>query len=361
MHTKLFTPGPTHVRPEILAEMARLPISHRGKDLQALMAEILPGLRRVFGVRGELAYKVVLTTSSSTGMMEAALVSTVPRGGRVLNLICGGFGERWHDITRAHSREGVPLRVDWGRALKPECIELALQQGHYDAVTLVHNETSTGILNPLREIAAVVRRFNDVLLLVDSVSSLGGTPVEVEQNDIDICLAGSQKCLALPPGLAVGAISSRALERAKHNPDRGFYLDLITYVAFAENGEAPFTSTSSHLFALRRQLQDMEKESDEARYARHRAMAKHVHVWAESRFSLFAEEGYRSPTVTVVEVPQRFNLPGLFAGLEREGFRIAAGYGRLKERTFRIGHMGDLTVADVRELMDVIDTLLERL
>ncbi len=216
-------------------------------------------------------------------------------------------------------------------------------------------------MNPLPEIASAIRGFDDVLLLVDAVSSLGGAPVDAEENGIDVCLSGSQKCLALPPGLALGVLSPRALDRARSNADRGFYLDLIRYVEFAEKGQPPFTASSSHLFALNRQLRDIEKETLEARYARHRRMAAHVRGWAESRLSLLVGERYASPTVTVVEVPREYHLPGLYPSLEKEGICIARGYGKLGENTFRIGHMGDWTLEDVQELTEVIDRKLEDL
>jgi predicted phosphoserine aminotransferase len=363
MFQKNFMPGPTQVRPEILAEMARPPIHHRGPAMKRLLAGTVPRLRDLFGVERESGHKVVLTTSSSTAMMEAAMLTTVPRGGRVLNLICGAFSERWHEIARRHGREAVPLRVEWGAATRPEDVRDALSGGGeaFDAVTLVHNETSTGVLNPLAEIAEAVHEHPDVLLLVDAVSSLGGAPVEVEKNGIDVCLSGSQKCLALPPGLGFGILSPGALHRAGGNPDRGFYLDLLRCVESMEKGQLPFTASSAHLLALDRQLRDIGRETWDARYERHRRMAAHVRGWAGSRFSLLVEERYASPTVTVVEVPPDFNLPGLYSGLENEGVLIAGGYGKLRENTFRIGHMGDWTVADVVELTDIIDQKLEDL
>ena len=361
MFQKNFMPGPTQVRPEILAEMARPPIHHRGAEMKRLLAGIVPRLRDLFGVQRASGHQVVLTTSSSTGMMEAALVTTVPRRGRVLNLICGAFSERWHEIARSHGREAVPLRVEWGAATRPEDVRDALGREVFDAVTLVHNETSTGVLNPLAEIAEAVHEHPDVLLLVDAVSSLGGAPVEVEENGIGVCLSGSQKCLALPPGLGLGILSPEALRRAGGNPDRGFYLDLLRYVESIEKGQLPFTASSAHLLALDRQLRDIERETLDARYERHRRMAAHVRGWAASRLSLLVEERYASPTVTVVEVPPNFNLPGLYSGLGEEGVRIAGGYGKLRENTFRIGHMGDWTVADVVELTDIIDQELEDL
>ncbi|MFQ5693978.1 MAG: pyridoxal-phosphate-dependent aminotransferase family protein, partial [Nitrospinota bacterium] len=311
MTPKLFTPGPVHVREEILAEMARPPIVHRREEMHALMAALLPGLRNVFGA-GE-GDAVFVVTASGTGLLEAAVLGAVPPGGSVLHLICGHFGERWLDISAAHGREAVPLRVDWGWGIPAERVERALKEGRYDAVALTHNETSTGVLNPLEEIASVVARFEGVLFLVDAVSSLGGVPVDFARNRLDLCFAGTQKCLALPPGLAVACASERFLARARGNPGRGFYFDLTKYVSAAENLEPAFTPSTAHLFALRRQLEDIGRETLEARWARHRAMMERVHAWleaggaggageagggaGESGLSILAEPAYRSPTV----------------------------------------------------------------
>ncbi|MBI2880189.1 MAG: alanine--glyoxylate aminotransferase family protein [Candidatus Tectomicrobia bacterium] len=360
MSRRLFTPGPTHVREEILAEMARQPIGHRGAEMRALMAEILPGLRRLFGAGDGPGYSVFPATSSGTGLMEAAVATAVRPGERVLNLVCGGFSERWHAITRALGREGVPLRFEWGRGIPAEAVEEELRRGDYAALTLVHNETSTGVLNPPEEIAAAAAR-RGALLLVDTVSSLGGVPVEVRRDGIDVCVSASQKCLALPPGLALGAVSARALERARDNPRRGFYFDLTKYVSAAEKGEAPFTPATSHYFALRRQLEAIERETLEARCARHIAMRDHVHAWVGTmggRLSLFAEDGYRSPTVTVVEVCGDHSVAALLREVSERGFVLGGGYGTLQDRTFRIGHMGDHTVEDVKALTEAITDCL---
>src|SRR5262249_2066932 len=193
-HKVLFTPGPTEVAPEILREMARPIIGHRGIEMQGLIRDLVPRLKRLFGTE---AHEIFLTACSATGLWEAALRNCVAR--RVLVPVCGAFSERFFEVAQACGLEADALNVDWGRAVPPGALADRLAAGRYDAVALVHNETSTGVVNSLAEIAEAVRRQDDVLLLVDAVSSLGGIPVEIESNGIDVCLASVQKCLALPP------------------------------------------------------------------------------------------------------------------------------------------------------------------
>ncbi|MFQ5915155.1 MAG: pyridoxal-phosphate-dependent aminotransferase family protein [Nitrospinota bacterium] len=360
---RLFTPGPTYVREEILAEMARPPIDHRRGEMHELLSAILPGLRRVFGAGED--DRLFAVTSSATGLMEAAVTSAVARGGKILNLICGHFGERWRDISRALGREAFPLRVEWGGGISAGQVERALKERRYDALTLTHNETSTGVLNPLEEIARAVRETEGVLFFVDAVSSLGGAAVDVERNGIDFCFAGTQKCLALPPGLAVACVSARCLKRARRNPDRGYYFDLTKYAAAAEDFETAFTPSAAHLFALKRQLEDIERETVTARYARHRAMGDLLRAWAEGPglkrrgFSILAEPEYRSPAVTAIKVPDGFDVHGFLCSMRGRGFLLGAGAGKLREETFRIGHMGDLTLGDVADLTEALSDCLE--
>ncbi len=362
MGSKIFTPGPVYVRPEILAEMGRHPIGHRGDEMHMLLAGILPGLREAFGSAKGGA--VFTAACSGTGLMETAIANAVPRKGRVLNLIVGTFGERWHAITRAAGREGHPLRVDWGRPVTPEAVEEALRSQRYDAVTLTHNETATGVLNPLADTASVVKRFEGVLLLVDAVSSLGGVPVEVDRNAIDFALSASQKCLALPAGLAVAFASGRCIDRARSNPDRGFYFDLLRFASTSEDLEPAFTPPTSNLFALRRQLEDIARETLSSRYERHRAMMKTVHAWAgggaaqRAGFSILADPAHRSPTVTVVRAPEAFKLGPFLSSLQRRGYVVGGGVGQVARTSFRIGHMGDLSVEDVQGLAGALTDCL---
>ena len=220
-----FLPGPTEVHPEVLAAMARPMIGHRGPEMSGLLAEVDPMLRRLFGTKRP----VYISTSSATGFMEAAIRNLSRR--RVLCLVCGAFSERFHDIAERCGRPADRLDVAWGAPNRPEALREALRDadGRYDLVTVVHSETSTGVLNPITELAGVTAEFDDVLLAVDGVSSVGGLPIEFDDWGLDFLLTGSQKALALPPGLAFAAASERALERARDVSERSYYFDLLEF------------------------------------------------------------------------------------------------------------------------------------
>jgi len=353
-HKRLFVPGPVEVDPEVLAEMARPVISHRGKDFQALYRALVPGIQWIFQTKG----LVLVSTSSATGLWEAASRCAVRR--RCLHLVNGAFSERWEDVTRRCGRETGVLAAEWGRAHRPDDVERELRTGRYDAVALCHSETSTGVLDPLAEIAGVVRRFDDVLLLVDAVSSLSTVPIDVDRLGIDLCLAGVQKGLALPPGISICSVGERARARCRSIPvaERGYYFDLETLEEFGAKGETPSTPSISHLYALLRQVERMRTEGLEARYARHRRLADRCRLWAAERgFRLFPEPGFEAIGLTCLENARRIDLGALEAGLAARGAQISDGYGQLKGRTFRIAHMGDTQPAELERLLGWIDEL----
>jgi predicted phosphoserine aminotransferase len=354
-HKVLFSPGPTEVAPEILRQMSRPLIGHRGPEMQELVADLLPRVRALFATAN---HDVFLTACSGTGLHEAAIRNCAGR--RVLVPVCGAFSERFHQVAVACGVEADPLAIEWGLAVRPGQVEERLETGRYDAVALVHNETSTGVVNPLAEIAAVVRRHRDVLLLVDCVSSLGGMPVEVDRNGIDVALASVQKCLALPPGFSLCAVSPRALERSRATPGKGYYFDFVRLKAAYDRRLPLATPSISHMFALQAQLARIEAEGYAARFARHTAMAERTRDWAERRFALFAEAGARSDSVTCVRNSRGISVADLAAAVAARGYALSNGYGRLKEATFRIGHMGEHTVEGVGAFLAAVDEALER-
>jgi predicted phosphoserine aminotransferase len=354
-HTILFTPGPTEVSPEILRQMARPIIGHRGAEMQEILGEIIERGRRLFGAA---RHDLFVTGSSATGLWEAAIRNAVER--KVLVPVCGAFSERFYEVALACGAEAERLDFEWGRAVEPGAVADRLARGDCDAVALVHNETSTGVVNPLGAIAAAVRRTPDVALLVDTVSSVAGMPVDVDANGIDVALASVQKCLALPPGLAVCVVSPRVLERSARRQGRGkgYYFDFLKLKGYFDKRNPLATPSVSHIFALQAQLRRIEAEGLEARYGRHRAMAEVVRAWALKRFALFAAPGARSETVTCIATPKPIDVALLVKGAARRGFAISNGYGRLKGTTFRIGHMGDHTVEGVQRLLGALDATL---
>lgn len=353
-HRILFSPGPTEVVPEILAHLARPIIGHRGEEMQAILGEVIERGRRLFGAS---AHEIFVTGSSATGLWEAAIRNVVER--RVLVPVCGAFSERFHEVAIGCGAEAERIDVEWGKPVDPGQVAERLASGRFDAVALVHNETSTGVVNPLAAIAEAVRRTPDVALLVDCVSSLAGAPVDVDRHGIDVALASVQKCLALPPGLAICAVSARAMERSKRRTGKGYYFDFVRLKASFDKRQPMATPSVSHIFALQAQLRRIEAETLEGRYARHRAMAEETRAWARrARFDLFAAEGARSDTVTCVANSRGIEVGAFVKRAAERGYAISNGYGRLKEKTFRIGHMGDHTVEGVRRLLEVLDASL---
>jgi aspartate aminotransferase-like enzyme len=353
MHKKLFIPGPTEVREEILQAMATPMIGHRSTAYAELQGSVESKLKRLLNTEG----RVFLFTSSSTGVMEGAIRNCVAV--KVLNTLNGEFSRRWHEIAKSCGVAADTLEVEPGQAITPELVDAALAAGGYDAVCLTYNETSTGILSPVPEIARLVRRkYPDVLILVDAVSCMAGVEIRADDWGLDVCLAGVQKCFALPPGLAVASVSARAMERAKTIPYRGYYFDFIENEKFAVKNNTPATPSISHLYALDKQMDDMFAEGLEARYARHLAMAEHCRAWGSKHFALYGDERFLSPTVTHVTNTTGFDFSALNKELGKRGAQISDGYGPFKGKTFRIGHMGDLTLADCQWLTGEIDNIL---
>ena len=352
---RFFLPGPTEVHPEVLESMVRPMIPHRGLEMVELLKRADTHLRKLFRTER----RVMVGTCSATGFMEMAVRSGVRH--RALSLVGGAFGERFAGIVAATGKEVVRLNVPLGHTLEAEMLEDAVERSDVDAVTLVHSETSTGALAPLEELAEVMRKFDDVVFLVDAVTSMAGSPVETDRWALDFVLTGAQKALALPPGLALAAASERMIERAKSLPDRGAYLDLVAYAEAAEKFQPTNTPAISLLYALSRQLERIDAAGGvEARWSRHDAMRRAVETWVdgpggELGFSFLPRVDRRSWTVSCLNVPEGRSGRDLARKLGREGWVIGSGYGELKEQTIRIGHMGDHSVESVVELLENIE------
>ncbi len=357
-HVKLFLPGPTEVREEILDAQGRWMIGHRMPEAIQLFGRIQPKLRKVFRTE----YRVYITASSGTGMWEAASRNCVAK--KVLHCTNGSFGDRWIDVARSNGKEVEVLEVEWGKPVLPEMVVERLGAGGFDAVAFVQNETSVGVANPARDIAAAVRAMpdgQDITIMVDSVSGMSGMEMEPDLWGIDIVLTSSQKAFALPPGLAFASVSDRALEKAKTVPYRGYYFDYVELEKYLVKDQTPATPAISLLYALDTQLDTMLAEGMEHRWKRHLAMRDLVVNWAVSRgFKLFSEDlQYASPTVTTIENTHNLSIKELNGFLRTRGMIISNGYGKLKDKCFRIGHMGDWQVADVEELLNNMDEYLQ--
>ncbi len=352
-HKRLFIPGPTEVRSENLAALAKPQIGHRGDEFKDLHGRVVPKLQKLL----ETSDPVFLFTCSSTGVWEAAIRNCVRE--RVLCCMQGAFSDRWLKVAETNGKAAVPLKVEWGRAITAQAIDKELAGGGYDAITVVHNETSTGVMNRMDEIAAVLRKYPDVTFLVDAVSSMAGVRIPVDEWRIDVCLAGLQKAFALPAGLTVATVSSRALDKAKTVKNRGYYFDFLDMLKYHERGQTPATPAIPQIQALDAQLDDILAETPKGRFERHEALARIVRDWARRHFALFAEEGYESPTLTCIANTRGISVSALNKELGKQWAAISNGYGDLKEKTFRIAHMGDTQEWEIRGLLAVIDRILE--
>ena len=352
-HKRLFIPGPTEVRAENLAALAKPQIGHRGDEFKDLYGRVVARLQLLL----ETKDPVFLFTCSSTGVWEAAVRNCVRE--RVLCCMQGAFSDRWLKVAEANGKTAVPLRVEWGKAVTAAMVDSELAKGGYDAITVVHNETSTGVMNRLDEIAEVMRKHPDVSFLVDAVSSMAATRIPVDEWRIDVCLAGLQKAFALPAGLTVASVSSRALDKAKTIANRGYYFDFLDMQKYHERGQTPATPAIPQIQALDAQLADIAREGPAARFARHDALARIVRDWARRHFAVFSEEGYESPTLTCVANTRSISVAALNKELGKQWAAISNGYGDLKEKTFRIAHMGDTQEWEIRGLLAVLDRILE--
>jgi len=349
---KFFLPGPTWVLPEVRQAMTADPIGHRSAAFKALYAELVPGLQMVLRTQGD----VLIASGSATLLMESAVVSTVNE--RVLNLTCGAFSERWHAISKANGLQADRVAVPWGQAVDPDLVREALRRQRYEAVTVVHNETSTGVMNPLHEIARVIREESDALVLVDTVSSLAGAPVETDAWKLDIVVSGSQKALALPPGIAVAAISERAARQAEGVRRRGFYTDLLRYREKHRAGGTITTPAIPILWALRAQLERIRAEGMGERWERHRQLREHAEARvAALGWSYASDPMAPSWTVSCLRPPADLSAPEVVAKARERGFVIGSGYGEWKPTTLRIGHMGEVQPSDVERLFDALEEI----
>jgi predicted phosphoserine aminotransferase len=355
-HKRLVIPGPVEVRPEILDAQTEWMIGHRSTAFADLFARLQDKLKQAFLTQN----RVIVMGSSGTGLWEGASRNCIRDGQKALHLVGGAFSERWADVSKLNGKDVDVIAVEWGKAHTPEMVEQALQKAHYDAVCFVHNETSTGVTNPVREIADVIRRkAEDTLILVDSVSGFLGIELRPDEWGLDIVLTSSQKAFALPPGLAFASLSDRVLERAAQVTNRGYYFDFIEINEGLKKNNTPSTPPVSLMFAADRQLTDILAEGLENRWTRHIQMRDLTTEWAFQRgFGVFAERGRWSPTVTAVENARGINVDDMAKFMGGKGFSMDKGYGKVKGKTFRIAHMGDMTTTTLEEVLSGLDEFI---
>jgi len=350
---RLFIPGPVKVDDDVLQQMARATLGHRGKEYTELQGETVEMLKKILFTE----QNVFLSTSSGSGIWEAAIRNCIAPEETVLATCCGAFSDKWADVIELCGRKVERLKVEWGQPTTPELIEAKLAEGNYAAVTLVYNETSTGLTNPVYEISKMMKaKYPDVLVFVDTVSGMIGLPLHFDELGWDIAFASVQKAFAIPPGFTVAAVSNRALEKSKSVPNRGYYFNFELWAKAAAKNQTLVTPTVQHILALNYQCHKLVKEGMDNVWARHKTMAEFVRGWAREKFGVFCADEYASNTLTTVKNTRGINVAETIKAVQQKHNTVFGnGYGKLKEETFRIAHMGDITMGDLKELLGWID------
>lgn len=354
MSYKLFIPGPVAVSNKTLQAMAQGMIGHRSPDFVALYNAMQPDLQALFFTKDP----VYLSTSSAWGVMEGAIRNVVKK--KVLNCMNGAFSDKWYDVALRCGKQATALKFEWGQPVDPEAVRRELATGDYDAVTIIHNETSCGCMSDINAIMAVLREFPEVISIIDTVSSFSVVPIKKDELGIDVLITGSQKALALPPGLALVSVSKRTLERAATMADRGYYFDFIEFQKNHEAGMTPSTPAIALIYALKSKLDDIKAEGIESRYARHARLNKTVrdHITAKG-FTMFPKAGYGSVALNCFANNLGYDLSALNKTLKtKHHLVIDGGYGKLKGKTFRISNMGDETDESIASMLASFDAAL---
>ena len=352
----MFVPGPVDVAPEVLAAQTKPMLPHRSKDFEAIFQRSEAKAKDLFYTNT----RIFQAASSGSGMQEAGIRNFVQES--VLSCINGSFAQRWYDVAVANGKQADKLEVEMGEAITPDLLRDALKKKHYEAVTIVHNETSTGVENPLADLVKVCQETSpDTLILVDAVSSLGGVKIEFDALGLDFLLTSSQKCLALPPGLSLAAASDRAMKKAESVTNRGWYFDLLLMEKHRLKDSTPMTPAMALIYALDVQLDRIFAEGLEKRFARHAAMSKRVQDWGATHgMEPVAKAAYRSKTVVTMRNSLNWDISALNKFLQTKGMRIANGYGKLKDLSYRIATMGETTLDDVAMLLAAMDEYIKQ-
>lgn len=354
MHKKLLIPGPTEVSNEILREQTHPLIGHRSKEFSQLYAEIKEKLRDFLELPDN--YKPTVTTASGALWFDIVGRSVVKS--KALVCINGAFSERFGKAIRACGKNADFLEVEWGKVVKPDAIAEKLETKAYDTVTICHNESSTGARSPIYEVGELIRRdYPNVMLTIDSVSSMAGDKILPGKIGCDVIFASTQKCFALPPGLAIALVSNRALDRAQQIPNRGSYTDLLEIFKFEKKNQTPSTPNIPLFYALNKRMDLLLKETYDKVYQRHKDMAEYTQQWAKKHFELFPEQGFESITVSCIKNVLGKSVNKLNEKLAENGFSIGNGYGKLKEKTFRIGHMGEWNLTGIKQVLALIEEI----
>lgn len=355
-HKKLYIPGPTEVRKEVIEVMNDWVIGHRSKDMTELYTTMTEDTKKFLGTDNH----VIILSGSGTAFMESSVMDCVDKD--VLCATCGSFSERQANIADRLGKNVDRLEYEWGTAVKPEDVKEALEKKDYDAFTCVMNETSTGVRNPIEKIGQVLKDFPDTLFIVDAISCLGGDYIDIEKNSIDVIFSSVQKCFAMPPGLSICVVNDKAYERSSNAKSGAWYAGFKRNIDYyKKKGQTHQTPAVSLMYSYKEQMKHMLKEGHKARSDRHKEMADYTQRWAKKHFEMFPEVGFWSQTVSTIKNTRGINIADLRKKIDEDYDMVFAnGYGKkLKEKTFRIGHMGDHTVESIKELTDAIEEVAD--
>ncbi|MBN2518749.1 MAG: alanine--glyoxylate aminotransferase family protein [Candidatus Altiarchaeota archaeon] len=351
---KLFTAGPVYVRQEIREEMAKQMFSHRSSEYVSLHSGLIPKIQKLLQTQNE----VFLYASSATGVWESAARNCVRK--KALSCVNGEFSKRFGEVIKANGKEVETLEKKPGQAILPEDLDSALSTTDADAVSIVHNETSTGVMNPLKGLMKVCKEY-DVTSLVDVVSSVAGAEVDVDKWGIDVCLFSVQKCLGVPPGLSCASVSEKALKTSESMANKGYYFDMMVLKKYHGKSHYPSTPPIPQIFALSKSLDFLFEEGLQNSWARHRKVSDFVkqRCIKDLKFKLFCDPEYASQTISCIDTCGK-NSPEILKKMKEKRYIIASGYGPYKETTFRVGNMGNVYMGDVEEMLEVLEEVVKQ-
>ncbi len=356
LNMKLLIPGPVEVSSEVLLSVAKPLMGHRTPDFEEILMSCIEDLKYVFQTKND----VVIITGSGTSAMDAAIASTVREGDEVVCIGGGKFGERFAEIAKSYGAKVIEFNVEWGSTFDKEKLEETVANSNAKVITLTHNETSTGVLHDASFVGKLAREY-DMLFIMDGITSVGGDIVKTDEWGVDICITGSQKCIAAPPGLAMLSISKKALDVINNNEPRAYYLNLQKYKKSIEKRTTPFTPSVTLIYGLYQALKEIRKEGLEKRIKRHRTLAKATREAVKALgLELFPKEEIASNTITAIKIPPNLTDADIRGKLKSKfGILVAGGQAKLKGKIFRIGHMGNIRYADLVGVIGALELVLK--
>tara|TARA_B110000196_G_scaffold317696_1_gene331370 strand:- start:903 stop:1979 length:1077 start_codon:yes stop_codon:yes gene_type:complete len=354
IYPKLFIPGPTHVPKSIMDILSTPQIGHRTEEISKLIESILLDIKALLYTSNN----IYLVSHAATGLWEMGLRNSVQKG--VLHCVNGAFSSKWVKVSEACSYHYNVIDYEWGRGVKAQDIDKMLSTGDYDVLAMVHNETSTGVMSNLEEISELMRtKYPDVIWLVDAVSSMAGIKIEIDKLGIDFILSSTQKAWGLPAGFSICSVSDKMAERSKLMENKGYFLDIEVYEKYFSKFQTPSTPSIPHLFGLREVLNIINKEGLNNRWDRHKEMRDYTIDWAISQGqNLFSEEGCHSHTITCIENNQNWDMDKIYNKLLERGYRMDRGYGNLRGKAFRIPHMGNIYMEDLKDFISEFEKVI---